>query len=125
MGVITQIAEQTNLLALNAAIEAARAGEHGRGFAVVAEEVRKLAKQSKESSEQIKELVSTILRETKQAVLSMDDTVTQSTKGIEAIKSVEHTFNDIQNAFKGVTGQIHEVSSATLQMNESIERDLF
>lgn len=122
VGVITQIADQTNLLALNAAIEAARAGERGCGFAVVADEVRKLAEQSKESSEQIKELVSAILRETEQTVFSMDDTVKQSTKGIEAIKSAEQTFNDIQGAFNVVTGQIHEVSTATQQMNYMIEQ---
>ena len=122
VGVITQIAEQTNLLALNAAIEAARAGEHGRGFAIVAQEVRKLADQSKISSEQIKKLVNDILTETDQIVLSMDDTVNQSTKGIEAIKSVEQTFNDIQSSFNGVTRQIKEVSYATLQMNDAIEQ---
>ncbi|WP_197046727.1 methyl-accepting chemotaxis protein [Oceanobacillus salinisoli] len=120
--VITGIAEQTNLLALNAAIEAARAGVHGRGFAVVADEVRLLAEQSKESSNQIKELVQAILGETEQTVLSVDHTVQKSSQGIEAIKSVEHTFDDIQTSVRQVTDQIQEVSSATQQMSAAIDQ---
>ena len=50
---IQQITEQINLLALNATIESARAGEAGRGFAVVANEVKNLANQAKNATEQI------------------------------------------------------------------------
>ncbi|WP_147197734.1 methyl-accepting chemotaxis protein [Pantoea sp. CCBC3-3-1] len=63
---ISTIADQTNLLALNAAVEAARAGAAGRGFAVVAEEVRRLARSSKEQADatrsSINETVATIAR---------------------------------------------------------------
>ena len=62
---VSQLAGQTNMLALNAAVEAVRAGEHGKDFAVVASEIRKLADQSKQSAEQINNLVQNIQKATK------------------------------------------------------------
>ena len=70
---VAEIAEQSRLLALNAAMEAARAGEHGRGFSVVANEIRSLANQSKESTQQVRRLLGEIRRATDAAVAAMDD----------------------------------------------------
>jgi methyl-accepting chemotaxis protein len=50
---ISSVANRTNMLALNATIEAARAGEAGRGFAVVANEVKTLARQTREATSEI------------------------------------------------------------------------
>jgi hypothetical protein len=69
---ITAIAEQTNMLALNATIEAARAGEAGRGFAVVAGEVKELAKQTSQATEDIRGRVNAIQLDTSAAVEAID-----------------------------------------------------
>lgn len=109
---ISSISEQTNLLSLNAAIEAARAGEHGRGFAVVAEEVRKLAAESQESAEQIKERIASIQRDTAEAVESMQAGTDEVKSGTAAIRDVGVQFSDILSMVNGINSQMSEISGS-------------
>ena len=71
--VIQAIAEQTNLLALNATIEAARAGDAGKGFAVVATEVKELARQTADATEDIRSRVEGIQGSTQEVVNSIGE----------------------------------------------------
>ena len=61
-GLIKNISNQVNMLSLNASIEAARAGEYGRGFAVVAENIRKLADDTKNSSERVNTIINDLTK---------------------------------------------------------------
>lgn len=75
LSLISQIAEQTNLLALNATIEAARAGEAGKGFAVVASEVKSLANQTAQATEQIASQIDAIQNAVKHSAGQIEDIV--------------------------------------------------
>ncbi len=92
--VITSIAEQTNLLALNATIEAARAGEVGKGFAVVANEVKELAKQTSQATDEISQRIETIQND-----------INATVKTIDEVSSVIKQMSNIQTAIAGAVEQ--------------------
>ncbi len=121
-GAITDISNQTNLLSLNAAIEAARAGENGKGFAVVANEVRKLAEQSKESSDQIKLLVQGIQDGTQQAMESMSKGEREVAATVETTERAGEAFEKIVLSIQGITGQVEDVSASAEQMSASSQQ---
>lgn len=100
---IKGIAAQTNLLALNATIEAASAGDAGKGFAVVANEVKELAKQSAQATEDIRAQVEEMQKNTDDAVSAINDI----TEIINNMNQINHT---IANAVEEQTSTTNEVS---------------
>ncbi|MGJ9384435.1 methyl-accepting chemotaxis protein [Salipaludibacillus sp. CF4.18] len=121
---IENLSSQTNLLALNAAIEAARAGEHGKGFAVVADEVRKLAEDTTNSTQEIKEIIQAVQNESKQATIDMKEVVTEVKQGETVIEGSGQSFTDIADNIKKLTERIVAISSSTNSINERSNRAL-
>ncbi len=105
---ISDISEQTNLLALNATIEAARAGEAGKGFAVVAGEIKALAQQTAEATQEIGSRIGDVQASTQESV--------------SAIGSIVDIINEIDMIVTSVATAIEEQSATTQEISNNVSQ---
>jgi len=115
---ITGISGQTTILALNASIEAARAGEYGKGFAVVADEIQKLSEQTKSATEHIGAIVREVVKNTEEAVVSMDKNVAYTQSGMESIRKANESAMTVTASNGQLAGQIREIDKMAEMIRE-------
>ncbi len=114
---ISSIANQTNLLSLNASIEAARAGDAGKGFAVVADEIRQLSDQSKESVDQINEILGRLQESTNGAIEKSNIVKNMVDKQNEAVAKTRESFSSIVASVSTVESAIADIEMINAELN--------
>jgi methyl-accepting chemotaxis protein len=114
---VNDIADQSNLLALNAAIVAARAGEVGKGFAVVAGEVRSLAEQSRQATDQVRGILGEIQKAANTAVMVTEEGTKRADIGVQQAGATGQ-------AIRTITEHIQQVAQAAQQIAASANQQL-
>lgn len=117
---ITEISEQTNLLALNATIEAARAGEAGKGFAVVANEIKDLARQTAEATQEIKGQIKSIQDSTSGTITEIGEILNVINDVNEIVSAIATSVEEQSVTTKEIAGNIAQASEGIQEVNTNV-----
>lgn len=119
---VNEIAEQSKLLALNASIEAAKAGEHGRGFAVVALEIRTLAEQSKQATQQVRSILGEIQKASHSAAMVTEEGSKAATDGSSKVRRIGERLGQLVYVINQTTRAARQISGAMRQQSLGLEQ---
>ena len=120
--IILSISGQTNLLSLNASIEAARAGEAGRGFAVVANEISNLAAQTKDSTEQITNILRELMDNASEVSEKASKTVNTANVQTELIEITKKQLNESKLRSEELNQRLDQIKADMIKVKESNDR---
>jgi len=125
---VNEIAEQSNLLALNAAIEAIGAGEQGQRFSVVANEIKNMAERAKESTVQVRTILSEIQKGIDKTVLTTEEAVKRVEAGkakseisSQTIRQLSDTIQESVLVFQQILGATNQQQIGSEQVTEALK----
>ena len=114
---VEDLATQSNLLAVNAAIEAARAGEHGKGFGVVAQEVKSLAEQSRQATNQVRAILGDIQKASVGAAMATEE-------GSKSVDAGTRQTEVASSAIQDLATSVNEAAQSATQIAASSQQQL-
>ncbi|HOP40653.1 MAG TPA: methyl-accepting chemotaxis protein [Geobacteraceae bacterium] len=115
MEIINTIANQTKLIAFNAALEAASAGEAGKRFGVVALEIRRLADNVFESTEEIEGKITEMLDAVNRLVIGSEKSSKGIRDGLEYSTHTTEILNDLVSGAESTAEAARQISLSTQQ----------
>ena len=119
---IDDIANTTSILALNAAIEAHRAGAAGATFAVVAAEVKQLAFNTREATDEISATVNSLGVEAESLVSKIERGVAKGNDAQKNFQRIDDTVNRISDLVSQVDNQNSDIAQNTGLIHNKVQQ---
>ncbi len=119
---ITTVADRSDLLALSAELEGTKAGDVGRGFTLVAAEMRRLAENVIESTNEIEELIGEIREATAETVGATGRGMEHTESGTALAGAVSHALESVVALAQSTSDSVRAISLATQQQQTSTDQ---
>lgn len=120
--VITEISKQTDLLALNATIEAARAGEAGKGFAVVANEIKELARQTSDATQEIRTQIEGVQKSTSDTVQQVEEISAVINEVNETVEMIAVSVDEQAATSQEIADNVAQASRGIQEVNSNVNQ---
>lgn len=124
MEIINTIADRTKLIAFNAALEASSAGEAGKRFGVVAMEIRRLADNVMESTDDIESNINEIRTAIENMIVSSEKSSLGIRQGLEYSTQTAAKLTDIVQGSQSTVDAAKQISLSTQQQKIAGEQVL-
>jgi len=116
---ILKISNETTILSLNASVESARAGEAGRGFSVIADQIRELAEEAKDFTENITHIVDELNDNATTVVNAVDVSLKAADSQNQMISATAEAFDKLSDNMDVLVNNIQEIGNRIDRLSTS------